>query len=185
MSGKKELTKTDKKLVMNPVEDEMPLERIDALIWKYVGLKSVREIAELVGWKPEQVMNRKREMLEEVDSLSIQQKRQRFLVELDGMAREARERAAGTIDEYYAGMINAATSNIKTSLQELARMEKQDQGKIEALNNLRIKELLRLIDVTVARAVTEIASTHDLEETELMEVFQGHLVEAAREVEAN
>lgn len=158
-------------------------DRIDKAIWKSIGIKSVRQIANDTGLKPEEVLRRKNELLDEVDVLSIQQKRQRLLIELDGMARDARKRAEGVIDEYAAGLWNAATSAVKTMLTELARMEKQDSGKIEALNNLRIRELLRLIDVTVARAVTEIANTHDLEEAELMEVFQGHLVEAAREVE--
>lgn len=158
-------------------------DRIDKAIWKSIGIKTVRQIADETGLKPEEVLRRKNELLDEVDVLSIQQKRQRLLIELDGMARDARERAANTVDEFYSGMLNSSVAAIKTMLTELSRMERQDSGKIEALNNLRIRELLRLIDVTVARAVTEIANTHDLEETELMEVFQGHLVEAAREVE--
>ena len=158
-------------------------DRIDKAIWKSIGIKSVRQIADETGLKPEEVLRRKNELLDEVDVLSIQQKRQRLLIELDGMARDSRDRAANTVDEFYSGMLNSSVAAIKTMLTELARMERQDSGKIEALNNLRIRELLRLIDVTVARAVTEIANTHDLEEAELMEVFQGHLVEAAREVE--
>lgn len=158
-------------------------DRIDKAIWKSIGIKSVRQIADETGLKPEEVLRRKNELLDEVDVLSIQQKRQRLLIELDGMARDSRDRAANTVDEFYSGMLNSSVAAIKTMLTELARMERQDSGKIESLNNLRIRELLRLIDVTVARAVTEIANTHDLEEAELMEVFQGHLVDAAREVE--
>lgn len=158
-------------------------DRINQMIWKQVGLKSVREIAEYTGLKPEAVLRRKNEMLDEVDVLTIQQKRQRLLIELDGMARDARERAAGTIDEYFAGMLNSSVAAIKTMMTEMARMEKQDNGKIEALNQLRVKELLRLVDETVARSVREIAATHDLDESELMEVFQGHLVDSARELE--
>lgn len=159
-------------------------DRINQIIWKQAGLKSVREISELTGLKPEEVLRRKNELLEEVDVLSIQQKRQRLVIELEGMARDMRERSHGASDEYAAGMINSANGLIKTMLQEMARMEKQDTGRIEALNQLRVKELLRLVDETVARSVREIAATHDLEETELMEVFQGHLVDAARELES-
>lgn len=171
---------------MDCMSEELELidqDRIDKAIWKSIGIKSVRTIADETGLKPEEVLRRKNELLDEVDVLSIQQKRQRLLIELDGMARDSRDRAANTVDEFYSGMLNSSVAAIKTMLTELARMERQDSGKIEALNNLRIRELLRLIDVTVARAVTEIANTHDLEEAELMEVFQGHLVEAAREVE--
>lgn len=158
--------------------------RVDELIWRHAGLKPVRDIAEMTGLKPEEVLRRKNELLDGVDVLSIEQKRQRLLIELDGMARDARDRAQKASDEFYAGTVNAASGAIKTMLAELARMQKQDSGKIEALNNMRVKELLRLVDFTVARSVREIATTHDLDETELMEVFQGHLVEAARELEA-
>lgn len=171
---------------MECMSEELELidqDRIDKAIWKSIGIKSVRQIANETGLKPEEVLRRKNELLDEVDVLSIQQKRQRLLIELDGMARDSRDRAANTVDEFYSGMLNSSVAAIKTMLTELSRMERQDSGKIEALNNLRIRELLRLIDVTVARAVTEIANTHDLEEAELMGVFQGHLVEAAREVE--
>lgn len=164
--------------------DTVDQSRIDSVIWRNIGVLSVREIAELAGIKPEEVLRRKNELLDGVDVLTVHQKRQRLLIELDGMAREMRDRARGASDEFAAGMVNASTSNIKTYLQELGRMEKQDSGKIEALNQLRIRELLKLIDSTVARAVTEIATTHKLEEAELMEIFQGHLVESARELES-
>ena len=164
--------------------EHLDQERVDSIIWKHIGLKSVREIAELCGIKPEAVLRRKNELLDEIDVLSIAEKEARILVELDGMARDMRERAANTIDEYASGMINSSVAALKTMLSQLDRIKKQDQGKIEALNSLRVKELLRLVDETVARSVREIAVTHDLEETELMEVFQGHLVDAARELES-
>lgn len=168
---------------MSTEVEHLDQERVDSIIWKHIGLKSVREIAELCGIKPEAVLRRKNELLDEIDVLSIAEKEARILVELDGMARDMRERAANTIDEYASGMINSSVAALKTMLSQLDRIKKQDQGKIEALNSLRVKELLRLVDETVARSVREIAATHDLEETELMEVFQGHLIEAARELE--
>ena len=164
--------------------EHLDQERVDSIIWKHIGLKSVREIAELCGIKPEAVLRRKNELLDEIDVLSIAEKEARILVELDGMARDMRERAANAIDEYASGMINSSVAALKTMLSQLDRIKKQDQGKIEALNQLRIRELLKLVDLTTARSVREIAVTHNLEETELMEVFQGHLVDAARELES-
>jgi len=157
--------------------------RVDALIWKHAGVRPVREIAEMAGVRPDEVLRRKNELLEEVDVLTIQQKRQKLLIELDGIARDARKRAEGATDEMASGLWNSSISAIKTLLQELSRMEKADGSKVEALNQLRIRELLSLIDRTVVRSVSEIASEHDLEEGDLLEVFQGHLVEAASEVQ--
>lgn len=164
--------------------EEFDQDRIDGIIERNVGVISIREIAAMTNLTPDAVMRRKVELIDSIDVLTIQQKRQKLMVELDGMARDAREKAKNISEEFYAGTINASTGAIKTLLQELARMEKQDSGKIEALNQMRVTELLRLIDETVARSVAEIARTHDLEEKDLMEVFQGHLVEAAQEVES-
>ena len=164
-------------------EVQVSSDRIDRVIWRGMGVKSVREMAEETGLKPEEVLRRKNEMLDEVDILSIQEKRQRLVIELDGIARDARERAAKVADEYASGMLNTAVAAMKTYLSELARMEKADDGKIQQLNQMRIRELLRLIDETVTRSVREIASTREIPENELMEIFQGHLTDAARELD--
>lgn len=153
--------------------------RVDEIIWKHVGLKSVREISEMAGVKPEEVLRRKNELLEGIDVLSIQQKRQRLLIELDGMARDARERAKNTVDEFYAGTVNASAGAIKTMLNELSRMEKQDSAKIDALNQKRVSELVALIREVVDVSVVEIATQHNLDEADLYEVFNRRMIEAA------
>lgn len=166
-------------------EVEVDQERIDRVIWRGIGVKSVRLIAEEAGIKPEEVLRRKNELLEEVDVLTINEKRSRILAELDEMARSARERSARASDEFAAGLLNASASAMKTVLAELARSEKQDAGKIEALNQLRIKELLRLVDTTVSRTFREISSVHEVPEEEMMNVFQGLLSESARDLDVS
>lgn len=153
--------------------------RVDELIWKHIGLKSVREIASLTGLKPEEVLRRKNELLDGVDVLSIQQKRQRLLIELDGMARDARERASGASDEFFSGAINASTGAIKTMLGELARQEKADTSKVETLNQKRVSELVSLMREVVDISVVEIAAKHELDEEDLYEVFNRRMIEAA------
>lgn len=154
--------------------------RIDGLIWKYAGLKPVRELADMAGVKPEEIMRRKNELLEEVDVLTIQQKRQRLMIELDGMARDARDRAQDISSEFYAGTINAATGAIKTLLSELNRLEKQDTVKIESLNQKRIAELVSLVREVVDISVLEIAERHDIDQEELYSVFNQRMIEAAQ-----
>lgn len=158
-------------------------DRIDRVIWSGVGVLSVRKIAEEAGIKPEEVLRRKGELLDEIDVLSVAEKRVRIMAELDGMARDARERAARVSDEFAAGLLNSSVAAMKTVLGELSRMEKADNGKVEALNQLRIKELLRLVDTTVSRTFREIATTRGVPEDEMMNVFQGFLSESARELD--
>lgn len=158
-------------------------ERLDKLLWRYIGVRSVREIAELAGVAPEVVLRRKAELLDEVDVLSIAERRQRVVVELDGMARDARERALGASDEYMSGLLNSSVSALKAMLAELARLEKQDLGAVEELNRLRVRELLSLVDEVVVESVRVISAEHGIPESVLMEVFQERLLSVARDRE--
>lgn len=174
-----------KKLVTTVVENEVEdsMDRADKIIMRHIGRKPISEIAKLIGWKPEEVMRRKSELINSIDVLTIQEKRAKILYELDEMAAKAREKAESTIDEYAAGLLNSAAAAMKTVLVELARMEKQDSGAVEKLNQLRVRELMRLVDAVVVSSVREIAATHKLDESELLEVFQEHMVEEARALE--
>lgn len=169
--------------VMSVEVDSFDGERLDALIWRYIGVRSVREIAELAGVAPEVVLRRKSELLDEVDVLSIAERRQRVVVELDGMARDARERALGASDEYMSGLLNSSVSALKAMLAELARLEKQDLGAVEELNRLRVRELLSLVDEVVVESVRVISVEHGIPESVLMGVFQERLLSVARDRE--
>lgn len=153
--------------------------RIERIVWRSLGVKSVRQIAEETGLNPEQIFAVKREMLDAVDVLSVQEKRTKILVAMEQLAQDALDRADGASDEFAAGMLNAARGAMKDMLTEFNRASKQDQGAIERLNQLRLREILRLVDTTVQRTLSEIASTHNLNEFDLQAIFQKHLVPAA------
>ena len=155
-------------------------ERIESLIWKHSGVKSVKDIAKLTGVNPTEVLRIRKELLEGVDDLTIQQKRQRLMVELEGMARDARARAEAIPDEFYAGTINAATGAIKAQLAELRLLEKQDSSRIDELNQKRVKELVELVQEVVTDSVMEIAEKYNLDQEELYTVFDTRMIEAAR-----
>lgn len=168
---------------MSEEVEEFDQKRADQLIQRYIGRRSVREIAEMAGMRPEEVMRRKTELINNIDVLTIQEKRAKLLYELDELAANARERADSSSDEFFSGMLNSSVSAMKTVLVELARAEKADQGAVEQLNNLRVKELLRLMDSVVLSSVREIADRFDLDEDELTEIFQERLVDEARMLE--
>lgn len=163
--------------------EEFDQERIDALIMKHIGKKPVSEIARMAGIRPEKVMSRKNEMMNEIDVLTIEQKRQKLMIQLDEMVQKAMDKAESISSEFYAGTINAAVGGIKTILVELNRQSKDSSGQLEQLNALRLKEIMRLIDEVVKVSVQEIADEHSLDEDELMEVFQKNLVVAAERIE--
>lgn len=157
--------------------------RLEKIVWRSLGVKSVRQIAEETGLNPEQIFAVKREMLDAVDVLTVQEKRTKILVAMEQLAQDALDRADGASDEFAAGMLNAARGAMKDMLTEFNRASKQDQGAIEQLNQLRVRELLRLVDTAVAGTLSEIAKTHDLDQDELLAIFQSHLEPAAKEIE--
>lgn len=158
--------------------------RLTRIVWKNLGLKSVRQISEETGLAPEQIFAIKREMLDSVDVLTVQEKRTKILVAMEQLAQDALDRADGASDEFAAGMLNAARGAMKDMLTEFNRASKADQSAIEQLNQLRVNELIRLIDITVAKTLSEIATTYSLEEDALHDIFQTHLRPAAQELEA-
>lgn len=158
-------------------------ERIRGIVWKRLGTKSARQIAEETGLKIEQVFALRAEMLDEVDDLTIKQKRQKLVIQLQEIAQKAQDDYDNVSAEFKAGLLNSAVAAMKTVLVELNRTQKGEQEAIDRLNALRVNELMRLIDMTVARTLSEIATTHELDEVELLGVFQKHLRPVAAELE--
>lgn len=153
------------------------------IVWMGLANKSTRQLADETGLSPERIHAIKVEAFSSIDDLTLQQKRHRLMVELEALAEDARDRARNTDDEFYSGMMNSAVSAMKAVLVELARSSKGEDEKIERLNRLRTRELIRLIDGTVKKSIDEISEKFNLDKSELMNIFQNRLVEQAREME--
>jgi DNA-binding Lrp family transcriptional regulator len=159
--------------------------RIDKYIWRYTGLKSIRQISEELGIAPDAVMRRRQELRDEIDVLSVQESQHKVLTELQEVAQILRDKLDNVSDERnFAGIANSFVSAMKTVNAELKAMEKRNTDAVDSLNRLRVQELLRLIDLTVAKTLTQIADENDLDESALLAIFQSHLKPAAEELEA-
>lgn len=159
-------------------------ERTRKAVWDGIGRKSARKIAEETGLSPEEVFAIKRDLLDGVDELSVQENRQKLLIQLQDIATDAYESFKNATDERNkAGLLNSALSGIDKALKELGRVSKAEQDRIDTLNGLRVRELLRLIDTTVARTLEEIADIHGLDEEELLGIFQKFLRPVADEMD--
>lgn len=182
----KELTPA-KKAKKTPAKTARDDAALDARLLASVGIKSVAEIAKEEGVAPHEVRARVNTLLESIDVLTIQQQRTKLLIGLRGVVAKAEKRLSdigdAVDDREYAAVLNALTGAVRVQLQELARMEKADDSKVEALNNLRVRELLKLLDSVVVTSVREIADTYELDESDILEVFQNRLVEAAAEMD--
>ena len=154
--------------------------RVERLIWKSIGRKSVRKIAEETGLSVEQVAFIRTELLDGVDELSIDQKRTRLLVDLQAIADRASDDYEEEPDKDKGSkLLTVAVGAIKTVLQEMRQMEKSSSGAIDALNQMRVRELTSLVDEVIVLSVTEISEVTGRDEAELMLVFQRNLEIAA------
>lgn len=169
---------------MSTEVEHLDQERVDEAIWRGAGIKSVRTLAAETGLKPEEVLRRKNELLDEVDPLTIQQTRQRLIIDLQHIARKTQEDYESSPVEFKAGLVNSAVASMKLVLAEMTRAEKADNSKVEALNALRQREILRLIQESVNNTLDEISELHGLDRDQVQDVFQKNLVQAAQELEA-
>lgn len=158
---------------------------IEKTVWRRLGNTPLKKIAQETGLSREQIIQVRNDLLDGVDELTVAQKKQKLIVELEGIAHEARERANSSAADFQAGLFNSSIAAMKTMLVELNRMEKADTSKVQALNAMRVRELLNLIDVAVSRTLEDIADDNGLDRLELDAIFQKHLRPAAEELEAS
>lgn len=172
--------------------EEQDFSQLDRYIKRHAGLKSARQIAELTGFTPDEVIRRRNTLVDAIDELSIQAQMSFILAELQDTAREYRAKA-DLIDPNNAEtgrnigpIITASIQAQKAAMQQLQNIQKQNQGTVDTLNMRRQEELLSLIRETIYTSISVISERHDLPYDELMTVFQENLQRAAdrRDLEA-
>ena len=156
-------------------------EQADQYIQRYVGVKSPRQIADRLGIDPKDVLRRSRELLDEIDVLTVQQKRQQLIIRLNSIANDAEAASKSASDEFKAGLLNAAVNAYDRVLRQLAQQDEADSSAVEALNRLRVRELLDLMREVVEHSVVAVVREYGLEEHEddIFAVFNRHLQLAA------
>ena len=166
---------------LEPTDDQ----RIQRHVLKHIGKKNAREMAAELGVSPEEILRAKREIVESVDELSLQIRKLKLIQKAEEIAEDAQDAAERVSDERNkAGLYNSSISAMKTVLTELARTSKNESEAIKQLNEMRVRELLRLLDLTVSRFITDISEEHDIPERDLHEKFQSYLGPAAEELDA-
>lgn len=166
----------------NEIEIDSRTERI---IWRGLGRKSVRQLAQETGLSVEKVAFIRTQLLESVDELTIDQKRTKLLADLQGIADTARDDYATADDTDSASkLLQVSVGAIKTVLDNLNRMEKNNSERIDSLNALRVQELVDLIRETVDLSIAQISEEHGVDAQDLFDIFNRHLAEAAAKRDA-
>lgn len=154
---------------------------LDRLISENIGLKTPKEIAALAGVTPGDVLRRKDELFDEIDVLTTHQKKQKLLIDLQVIAQDALERAKNMPDEYYAGALNASVNAQKEILKQLENYDKYDAERVEQLNRLRVREIVRLISYVLDALVPILEAKYGVDRNEIEEMTYELLeVEASR-----
>lgn len=147
----------------------------DTVIKRWIGIKAPREIADMTGLEPFEVIRRAHQLLEEVDVLTLRQQQVQFMQNLNRIARETEDEAKIAPYEFKAGLYNNAISSYKEILRRLEALEARQDAAVDRLNAMRVRELLRLFDAVVGAGVVEIARKFDLDEGELEVIFRDKL----------
>lgn len=160
-------------------------DKIRRQVWKRLGTKSIRDIAADTGLKPEQVIEVKQQLLDEVDVLTHEEQIMKLMVTMHELVETIKEKAENVVDERNAaGLGNAAVNAVEKTLKQVRMLKREDNSKVTELNSLRVRELLRLMDRVVVSGVGELAEVHGLEEQDMLEVFQRHLMSEAMALDA-
>jgi len=159
--------------------------RIESYIYKHIGKKSAREMATDLGVQPEQILAIKREMVDSVDELTISIQKAKLLRSLQELAEDAQEKSKNVADmRNYSGMINASVGAIKELFRQLNALSKQDNEKINQLNDLRKREIVAMYISTVDASVKEVAHLFSIGEDALFDIFNKNLEAAAAEMDS-
>lgn len=150
-------------------------------LWELVGTRTPKQIADELGLPPAEVVRRTREMLESVDILTIEQQRQKLMIDVGRIARKAEEAFDNSLDERNkSGLLNSAVNAQKEVLRQLEKMEAQNAGAVDALNRMRVAELVRLVETAVVDTLAELVPDRE----DAMDVFYGYLETAASNYES-
>lgn len=155
-------------------------ERTQRLIWKRLGTRSARQISEETGLPVDLVIRTRNEMLDAVDDLTIKQAKQKLIGDLQEIASTAKEDYDESPWEFKSGLLNSSIAAMKAVLVELNRTDKAEEEKVTRLNELRVRELVALIQEVVDISVDEIVEKYDLEKDEVYAIFDTNMRKAAR-----
>ena len=146
-------------------------------LWELVGTRTPKQIADELGLPPAEVVRRTREMLGSVDVLTIEQQRQKLMIDVGRIARKAEEAFDNVYDERNkSGLLNSAVNAQKEVLRQLEKMETRNAGAVDALNRMRVAELVRLVETAVVSTLAELVPDRE----DAMDVFYGYLETASR-----
>lgn len=122
--------------------DSYDNERNRRMVWRGLGKKSVRQVAEDTGLTVEQVVNLRNQLFDEVDALSVEQRMMKAVVDLQEFADRARESFETIQDERAKGpLMGQAISATKIVLDTMKYWEKTRTGEVNVLNELRKREI--------------------------------------------
>ena len=150
-------------------------------LWELVGSRTPKQIADELGLPPAEVVRRTREMLESVDILTIEQQRQKLMIDVGRIARKAEEAFDNSLDERNkSGLLNSAVNAQKEVLRQLEKMETRNAEAVDTLNRMRVAELVRLVETAVVGTLAELVPDRE----DAMDVFYGYLETAASDYES-
>lgn len=163
--------------------EEIDWSRVDRKIVSSFGRKSVKELAKETNIPQEVLLQRKQELVDSVDALTIQMQKHQLMANLHEISQKAQEDYENSPWETKSGLLNSAVAAVKELLKQLNLLESRGTAEVESLNKMRLRELLSLVDRVVYSGISEAAERYDIPERELQDIFFSRLTTEAALVE--
>lgn len=158
--------------------------RTERILWREIGKTPLRQIAEQTGLSVEAILRLKNEIIDNVDVLTIEQRRMKLIIDLQSVSDRAREMAESVKDERtLPGLLQTSVGAMKTILAELRNLEKQGNSEVEVLNALRQREIVQVYEEGHMPFIEWLVEEKGLDREELEAKSQMHILEAARKMD--
>lgn len=156
------------------------LSRTDDYILRYIGLKSPTEIGEKTGIEPDEVVRRGKELLSEINVLTLPEKIARVMLRLEVTAEEVYERLEGAKERNLAGLVNSMRGLYTQVLKELREVQKNAGDQYDAAMSKYAMMMSEIVGRSFERTLSELKQAYpDVPTDEIEAKFQRNLLDVS------
>lgn len=156
------------------------LSRTDDYILRYIGLKSPSEIAANTGIPAEEVVQRGKDLLNEINVLTRPEKVNRLIIRMELVAEEIYDKLQNAKERNYAGLVNSMRSLYTQVLKELRDMEKAAGNEYDEAMSRYAMMLSEIVGRSFERTLNELKQAYpEVPTAEIEAKFQRNLVDVS------
>jgi len=168
-----------KELARNEID-----ERTRAQVIRFLGTKTIRQIAERLSISPETVLAVKQDIVDSMDALTVEEHVAKAFVDLQNVTALAMAEFQSTDDaRSKAPLLATAVGATKTTMQMLEKWEAKNKVQVDTLNRKRQTELTTALNRMSELTSTELDDGLPHTKDEILQSMLNNLMTAAVEMD--